>query len=927
MTGDLSRTLTTLFPDGGTLELRALADHSVHSGYFDDFGLLIEKAEALDGMPEVAGIYVTLNIVNPALLSRRSNRVKMNLGYKEPATGDGDILRRRWLPVDLDPVRPAGVSSTDAEHGAALARAGEVAAWLSSKGFPEPVRGDSGNGAHLLYRIDLPNDEEATRLVRGTLTLLNLMFSDENVQVDPANFNAARIWKLYGTVSRKGDNTPDRPHRRSAIVSMPGTVEPVPAELLRSLIGILPVDDPGQGKKGSPGNIDLREWLSGHGLGVRTERPWQGGTLFNLRECPFSGSHRDGAFAVQFPGGAVYAGCHHASCGGGAQRWPELRSMFESNPRSRRGQARSREAAAAREVPPPPVPPSPAVIPGIHEKAEEVLGSGDPPGFILDVFHREHVGDRAVAECLLLSVASQAVENTHGLHVAISGNSGKGKSHACRTMLDLVPEQYRMKGTVSNKALYYHPVEPGTVMLFDDIMLSEDLQEILKSATANFREPIEHRTLTSDRQVRICRIPERCIWWLAKVETAGDDQLMNRMLCVWIDDSAEQDAAVLNHQKESEAREVPGYNDPDVLVCRAILAQVKAEVIHVRIPFAPQIHFSVAQNRRNPGMLFDLIKCRARLFFRQRERDSQGNILATCDDFVYARALFLELAGGTGAQETKLTRNESAALGAIQSLGLQVFTIKHLQDAIGLSYFQVYRLLKGNNSAKGSTQGILDKCPAVSYIDATVAEDLYGVAIKRREHYFSFDPILYRIWITQSQIWLDNERQVCRVADDLHPGSENEGNGDSGPQSSVADVCTSKNASKKVSCRNCTGTHSTSSGSACTVPGVCDPEQTAIPAGKIPNHSDPGNPASHIARLVCRDARNAVHHGRKSGTIDPLPGVLDHREFERVNVPSSKCDVCHEGSAVFWCREKRVGICEGCYTKLVREWNGGNGVR
>jgi len=46
---------------------------------------------------------------------------------------------------------------------------------------------------------------------------------------------------------------------------------------------------------------------------------------------------------------------------------------------------------------------------------------------MLNVFHRDHVGDRIVAECLIMSVASQSVANTRGLHVAISGNSGKGK--------------------------------------------------------------------------------------------------------------------------------------------------------------------------------------------------------------------------------------------------------------------------------------------------------------------------------------------------------------------------------------------------------------------------------------------------------------------------------------------------------------------
>ncbi|MCE5297995.1 MAG: hypothetical protein LLF84_03495, partial [Methanoregulaceae archaeon] len=693
MSGEVKRTIATLFPDAAVVELRALTDHSVHSGYFDNFSVLADKVANLDTLPEIAGIYVTLNTVDPALLSRRANRVKMNLGRKDPTTSDSDVLSRKWLPVDLDPVRPSGVSSTDKEHAAALAHAELIRTWLDDQGFPDPVMADSGNGAHLLYRIDLPNDDESTELVKGCLAVLDTLFSDGTVSVDAANFNAARIWKLYGTTSKKGDNTPSRPHRQARIISVPKDVKVVPVDQLRHLASLLPRNDPDPGQRTKGRGLDLQDWLITHGIGIRSEKAWQGGTLFVLDECPFTSSHRDGAFAIQFPSGAVYAGCQHASCGGGTQRWPELRDRFEPKKREQR-ERESIPNTAPTPSPPSPLIPQAATIEA-RAKAAEVLRSNNPLAFLLDVFHRDHVGDRVVAECLLLSVASQSVVNTQGLHVAISGNSGKGKTHACRAMLNLLPEKFKLKGTVSDKALYYHPIPPGTVLLFDDVSLSEDLQEILKSATASFREPIEHRTLTSDRQVRICTIPERCVWWLAKVELAGDDQVMNRMLCVWIDDSADQDVAVLAHLKAAEAKEAVACDDPDILVCRAIWELVKEQVLHVRVPFAPRVHFSTAQNRRNPGMLFDLIKCHARFFFLQRDRDEHGSLIATREDFEYARRLFLDLTGDTGAQETKQTRNEAAALDSIAKMGLEVFTIKQLQEVLGLSYHQVYRLLKG----------------------------------------------------------------------------------------------------------------------------------------------------------------------------------------------------------------------------------------
>ena len=170
----------------------------------------------------------------------------MRLGKKDSTTSDADILRRRWLPIDIDPLRPSGVSSTDEEHGLALAKADEVARWIAGLGFPEPVRADSGNGAHLLYRIDLPNDEAATALVKSCLATLDALFSDDRVNVDTANFNAARIWKLYGTVSRKGDNTPDRPHRRSRILSAPDELKSRDGRTARDLAARLPTEQHAQ---------------------------------------------------------------------------------------------------------------------------------------------------------------------------------------------------------------------------------------------------------------------------------------------------------------------------------------------------------------------------------------------------------------------------------------------------------------------------------------------------------------------------------------------------------------------------------------------------------------------------------------------------------------------------------------------------------
>ncbi|MEN6343078.1 MAG: hypothetical protein ABFC89_11040, partial [Methanospirillum sp.] len=184
-TSPVREALDLLLAPGSVAELRALGrDGRVASGYFDDLAKLADAVEPMDAAGQYRGIYVTLNPVNPALLARRANRVEGRLGRGDPTTADADIVRRRWLPVDVDPIRPSGVSSTADEHRAACAVARAIRDALGAEGWPAPVVADSGNGAHLLYRIDLPNDDDATALVKAVLAALDERFSTGSAKVD-----------------------------------------------------------------------------------------------------------------------------------------------------------------------------------------------------------------------------------------------------------------------------------------------------------------------------------------------------------------------------------------------------------------------------------------------------------------------------------------------------------------------------------------------------------------------------------------------------------------------------------------------------------------------------------------------------------------------------------------------------------------------
>lgn len=194
------------------------------SGFFDLASLahVIKMRDAvwgiMSGGAQPEGIYVTLNPVVPACLARANAVIKVP--KKSISAGDKDVVCRRWMLVDVDPRRPvSGVSATDAEKAAAKDLADGVRDDLRVRGWAAPMVVDSGNGYHLYYRVDLPAADD--RRVERCLKALAARHNTPAAAVDVTVFNPSRIVKIPGTWARKGDETPDRPHRKARVLEVP----------------------------------------------------------------------------------------------------------------------------------------------------------------------------------------------------------------------------------------------------------------------------------------------------------------------------------------------------------------------------------------------------------------------------------------------------------------------------------------------------------------------------------------------------------------------------------------------------------------------------------------------------------------------------------------------------------------------------------
>lgn len=327
----IRKTIEVLKPDNALFEIRIIGKGSKKraiSGYFTDVDVLIKAFDTVD--PRNTNMYITINAVNNDCYDREQRDC---FRVTDTTTHNHEIDKYEWLFVDLDPKRLSEISSSDEELQYAETLSDKVYTYLKEFGFHEPIRALSGNGYHLLYKINLPNTEETQSLIERCLMVLADLFNTDKVKIDTVNHNAGRVCKLYGTLAQKGANSKKRPHRMSKLLKVPNKIEVNDIEILQKLSNELPAPPPVQQARGknasSVGNtFDLEAWMDEFGLEPMRKDEGTGCVIYPLRTCPFDHSHTDGDSKIfHYNNGAIAFKCHHNSCKG--YKWQDVREKFE----------------------------------------------------------------------------------------------------------------------------------------------------------------------------------------------------------------------------------------------------------------------------------------------------------------------------------------------------------------------------------------------------------------------------------------------------------------------------------------------------------------------------------------------------------------------------------------------------------------------
>ena len=238
---------------GRVVEVRALkTPYGTCSGYYTDT-TIVQGVYDLSSDESVPNVYWTIQELKRDLAAGAVNTIHKNV---ITTTDDDGVERYLYIPFDCDPKRPAGTSSTETEKAYSHDVACEIRDFLSINYGIESILADSGNGYHVLIRVDMAVSDATVELVKKLLAALNAKFGTERVDVDTTVYNPSRILKVYGSVARKGEHTDERPWRTSGLVEIPTELPVVSEETLRALLAEITASLPAEKAAGvKRGNV------------------------------------------------------------------------------------------------------------------------------------------------------------------------------------------------------------------------------------------------------------------------------------------------------------------------------------------------------------------------------------------------------------------------------------------------------------------------------------------------------------------------------------------------------------------------------------------------------------------------------------------------------------------------------------------------
>ena len=254
------------------------------------------------------------------------------------------------------------------------------------------------------------------------------------------------------------------------------------------------------------------------------------------------------------------------------------------------------------------------------------------------------VGEEKSILTLINRIAMRCVLNltkTSG-NLIVLDDTGLGKDNVTEKLCEfmLVKNKTLFSATsISDKVLnYWNPGTPETSWNGRVIYFQDPDSDTLKGQAFRIRASgkNENVTLDTERNVRYIQIVGKPILIITSMKTGLDIELIRRWDAVHLDPSEELTAAIMNYQLTLAAN-----GSENIQINETLKNAIQnLPVVNVNIPFALELGklLNSGNNimRTMTSRFLDLIRASAALHQFQREKNKNGDILATKEDLAYA---------------------------------------------------------------------------------------------------------------------------------------------------------------------------------------------------------------------------------------------------------------------------------------------------
>lgn len=303
------------------------------------------------------------------------------------------------------------------------------------------------------------------------------------------------------------------------------------------------------------------------------------------------------------------------------------------------------------------------------------------------------MGEAKSARLIYLALTSRFF--TRPISIVLKGPSSAGKSFTTERVLDFFPDDaFYSLTAMSDRALAYsdEPLEHRFLVIYEAAGLESDfasylLRSLLSEGCLKY-ETVEKTSEGMKPRLIERKGPTGCLLTTTAARLHPENE--TRMLSVNISDTRQQTRFILDRLAEETTTQV------DLEPWKALQTWLKAANHRTTIPYAKDLAAMVPEIavrlRRDFNHVLTLIRAHALLHQCTREKDDEGRIVATVEDYAAVYSLIADIvAEGVEATVRPEVRETVTAVKGLIGEGQDSVSIKRVADALRLDASTVSR--------------------------------------------------------------------------------------------------------------------------------------------------------------------------------------------------------------------------------------------